>query len=65
MNKADIIQRLLEEGHITVAEAMTLMSQDPMPQAPLPYYPNPWNDKTNPYDPPYYVTCNTGYTDFD
>ena len=59
MNKADIIQRLLEAGHITVAEAMILMSQDPTPMQP--YYPQPWNDKTNPYDPPYYVTCHTGY----
>lgn len=62
MNKADIIQRLLEDKHITVAEAMTLMAQDPTPTQP--YYPT-YNDRTNPLDPPYYVTSNTGYNIID
>lgn len=44
MTKAQIIQRLLDEKHITVEEAMTLMSQDPMPI-------NPYN----PYSPPFRV----------
>lgn len=45
MNKAQIIQRLLDEKHITVEEAMTLMTQDPMPMlAPV-----------NPYSPPFKV----------
>jgi len=43
MAKAEIIQRLLEEKHITVEEAMTLMTQDPIPM-PVP---------VNPYAPPY------------
>lgn len=45
MNKAQIIQRLLDEKHITVEEAMTLMTQEPMPMsAPV-----------NPYSPPFKV----------
>lgn len=63
MNKADIIQRLLEADHITAAEAMILMAQDPTPMQP--YYPNPWYDQRNPLDPPYYVTSNTGYNIID
>lgn len=43
MTKSEIIQRLLEEAHITVEEAMTLMTQDPIPM-PVP---------VNPYAPPY------------
>ena len=65
MNKTDIIQRLLEEGHIAVAEAMALMTQDPTPQPMQPYYPNPYSDKTYPYDPPFYITSNTGYNVID
>jgi hypothetical protein len=42
MTKAQIIQRLLDEKHITVEEAMTLMTQEPMPM-PAP---------VNPYSPP-------------
>ena len=45
MTKAEIIQRLLDEKHITVEEAMTLMAQDPIPM-PAP---------VNPYAPPYRV----------
>jgi hypothetical protein len=45
MTKAQIIQRLLDEKHITVEEAMTLMAQDPIPM-PAP---------VNPYSPPYRV----------
>lgn len=44
MTKAQIIQRLLEEGQINVEEAMILMSQDPMP---INVY--------NPYTPPFKV----------
>jgi hypothetical protein len=43
-SKADIIQRLLTDGHITVEEAMTLMMQE---AAPMPVY--------NPYVPPFRV----------
>ena len=44
MTKAQIIQRLLENKHITVEEAMTLMQHDTipvvMPTQPIqPYYP--------------------------
>lgn len=41
MNKAQIIQRLLDEKHITVEEAMTLITQDPIPV------------QLNPYTPPF------------
>lgn len=51
--KSQIIQRLLEEKHITVEEAMTLMMNEKdvqyvpitVPQTPYPNYPtypNPW-----------------------
>lgn len=51
--KSQIIQRLLEEKHITVEEAMTLMMDEKnvqyvpitVPQTPYPNYPtypNPW-----------------------
>lgn len=45
MNKAQIIQRLLDEKHITVEEAMILMTQDSI-SMPVPY---------NPYTPPFKV----------
>jgi len=45
MNKAQIIQRLLDEKNITVEEAMTLMTQEPMPMS-VP---------VNPYSPPFKV----------
>jgi len=44
MTKAEIIQRILEEKHITVEEAMTLMTHDSIP---MPVY--------NPYTPPFRV----------
>lgn len=47
--KSDIIQRLLEEKHITVEEAMTLMTQEPSPINP--YNPYPYN----PLQPPFIV----------
>ena len=43
MTKSEIIQRLLDEKHVTVEEAMTLMQYDTipvvMPNQPAPYYP--------------------------
>ena len=45
-SKADIIQRLLEQGHIDVSEAMTLMMQEQIIPA-QPYYP---------YQPPFNPT---------
>lgn len=45
MNKAQIIQRLLDEKHITVEEAMILMAQDPIPMT----------TQVNPYTPPFKV----------
>lgn len=39
MNKAQIIQRLLDEKHITVKEAIALITQDPTPiQTPVNTY---------------------------
>lgn len=61
--KSDIIQRLLEEKHITVEEAMTLMTQEPSPINP--YNPYPYNPLQPPYtvgDPsisPYYKYTST------
>ena len=54
MNKAVIIQRLLEGNHITAEEAVILLSENHV--VIHPYYPN---DTRNPYNPPYIVTCNT------
>ena len=44
-SKADIIQRLLEQGHIDVSEAMTLMMTE---SAPIQQF--------NPYQPPFNPT---------
>jgi hypothetical protein len=56
MNKAHIIEKLLEQGHISVVEAMTLLAQEPTPIQF--YYPAP-NSTKNPYiEPPFIVTCN-------
>lgn len=55
MNKAEIIQRLLEQGHITVAEAMTLMTTE----AQTVYYQTPYQYISPKMDPPWEVTCNT------
>ena len=59
MTKSEIIQRLLDEKHITVEEAMTLMQYDTIPvvipSQPAPYYP--------PYRPgDYWYTTSTGTT---
>lgn len=58
-SKSDIIQRLLEAGHINAEEAMTLIMQDPQPQI---TYPVPPQQPLDPYMPPYEITCtgNTG-----
>ncbi len=53
MNKAEIIQRLLEKGHITVAEAMTLMTTE----APTVFYQTPYQVPSTRLDPPWEVTC--------
>lgn len=66
MTKAQIIQRLLDEKHITVEEAMTLMTQEPKPMTPtVPDWPNPYQPPfkvgdpdgtgTNPYQHPFKV----------
>jgi hypothetical protein len=60
MGKSEIIQRLLEQGHITVAEAMTLIT----PDVQTVYYRNQPQfispqDVRFPMDPPWKVTCNT------
>jgi hypothetical protein len=57
MSKSDIIQRLLEQGHITVAEAMTLMTTEPQTV----YYGTitPYQHPSTRMDPPWEVTCNT------
>jgi hypothetical protein len=55
MSKAEIVQRLIEENHITVEEAVILLSEQ-TPQY-VHYYPP--NITKNPYDPPFEITCNT------
>jgi hypothetical protein len=55
MNKSDVIQRLLDQGHITVAEAMTLMTTEVQTV----YYQNPPQYISRKMDPPWEVTCNT------
>jgi len=51
MSKAEIVQRLIEESHITAEEAVILLSEQ------IHYYPP--NITKNPYDPPFEITCNT------
>jgi hypothetical protein len=53
MNKAEVIQRLLEQGHITVAEAMTLMTTEVQTV----YYQTPYQFPSTRMDPPWEVTC--------
>lgn len=54
MNTAEIVQRLLDNNHITAEEAVILLSQN---QVTLhPYSPN---STKNPYEPPFEITCNT------
>jgi len=55
MNKSDIIQRLLEQGHITVAEAMTLMATEVQTV----FYQSPYQHPSTRLDPPWEVTCST------
>jgi hypothetical protein len=57
MSKAEIVQRLLENNHITAEEAVVLLSQNQVTQVTLhPYSPN---STKNPYEPPFEITCNT------
>jgi len=51
MSKAEIVQRLIEESHITAEEAVILLSEQI-------HYHTP-NTTKNPYDPPFEITCNT------
>lgn len=55
MSKSDIIQRLLDQGHITVAEAMTLITTE----APTVFYQTPYQFPPTKMDPPWEVTCDT------
>lgn len=64
-SKSQIIQRLLEEKHITVEEAMTLMMAEKeiqyiptIPQTPYPNYPT----YPNPFGPFYYSTTSDSKT---
>ena len=54
MSKSKIVQRLLEDSHITAEEAVILLSQNQVTY--YPYYPN---DTGNPYEPPFIITSNT------
>lgn len=57
MNKAEIVQRLLENNHITAEEAVILLIENQVTQVTLhPYSPN---STKNPYEPPFEITCNT------
>jgi hypothetical protein len=52
MNKADIVQRLLDEQHITAEEAVILLSTVRLelePKNPT-YHPNPWFGIYDPWD---------------
>jgi len=55
MSKSDIIQRLLDQGHITVAEVMTLITTEPQTV----YYQTPYQHPSTKMDPPWEVTCDT------
>ena len=54
MSKAEIVQRLLEDNHVTAEEAVILLSQD---QVVVHTY-SPTSTK-NPLDPPFEITCKT------
>jgi len=57
MSKAEIVQKLLENNHITAEEAVILLAQNQVTQVTLhPYSPN---STKNPYEPPFEITCNT------
>jgi hypothetical protein len=57
MSKAEIVQRLLENNHITAEEAVVLLVENQVTQVTLPpYFPN---STKNPYEPPFNPTCNT------
>jgi len=55
MSKAEIVQRLIDENHITAEEAVILLSEQ-TPQY-VHYYPP--NITKNPYEHPFEITCNT------
>lgn len=57
MSKSEIVQRLLEDSHITAEEAVILLSQNQVTY--YPYYPYNPNDTMNPYEPPFIITSNT------
>jgi hypothetical protein len=54
MTKASIVQRLLEEKHITAEEAVVLLQSEApltnLPQIPLPTFPTPYTP-INPFSP--------------
>jgi hypothetical protein len=56
MSKAEIVQRLIEESHITAEEAVILLSEQIHYHTPNYHTPN---ITKNPYDPPFEITCNT------
>lgn len=58
--KSDIIQRLLDDKHITVEEAMTLMATDFMLMPTVPY--NPPSAPTNPFPLTNPIWCSTTHT---
>lgn len=61
-SKSQIIQRLLDEKHISVEEAMTLIMSEKETQyiqVPIPQNPNPWYPN-NPLFPYYYTTTANG-----
>lgn len=61
MTKASIVQRLLDEGHITAEEAVVLLNNIQEPNITwIPYTPS---ETTNPYNPPFVPYCTTSTTD--
>ena len=57
MSKVEIVQRLLDNNHITAEEAVVLLIENQVTQVTLPPY-SP-NITKNPYEPPFEITCNT------
>ena len=57
MSKAEIVQRLLDNNHITAEEAVVLLIENQVTQVTLPPY-SP-NITKNPYESPFEITCNT------
>ena len=61
MTKASIVQRLLDEGHITAEEAVVLLNN--VQEQSITWIPYTPSETTNPYNPPFEPYCTTSTAD--